>query len=119
MFNSLNIKFNYWRNKILTLKEIEHALCEFSKYYRIRQGIITKNKSLTRLRMYTSLSKLDLNNVCKICCIKRNGDRKMNGIHCDTCNSFYCNSCNRESTSSSIHWCCNECELFDKKGLSK
>jgi hypothetical protein len=33
-----SMTFPKWRNRNLTLKEIEHALCEFSKYRRVERG---------------------------------------------------------------------------------
>ena len=40
VFQELNIDFQYFLGRKLTLKTIEHALCEFDKYWRTTLGKI-------------------------------------------------------------------------------
>ena len=37
-FRDLGLKFNYFCGRSLTLRNIEHSLCEFQKYWRLRTG---------------------------------------------------------------------------------
>ena len=46
IFNAMDINFKYFLGKKLTLKTVEHALCEFYKYWRAVQGM-KNNKSVT------------------------------------------------------------------------
>lgn len=38
VYAKFGVAFPYWRGQRLTLKEIEHGLCEFCKYDRVRKG---------------------------------------------------------------------------------
>jgi len=82
IFKSLNVKSPKWNgNHLLSLKEMEHGLCDYSKYVRI------KNLKKRRIRSYRpSETKIDAQ--CHNC--KSSGPY---GNFCDTCRLYYCNEC--------------------------
>ena len=43
-FSALGLKFPAFLGKALSLKNVEHALCEFDKYFRSAQGIQVKER---------------------------------------------------------------------------
>ena len=38
-FKKLGLSFPYWKGKELSLRNIEHSLCEFSKYWKLKRGL--------------------------------------------------------------------------------
>lgn len=86
VYDALQLSFPYWRGRCLTIKEIEHALCEYSKFKRV-QNLSFTNK--VALRRYTSRSGLDLHANCFQC----KGGCERAGCFCDTCNNFVCSNC--------------------------
>lgn len=95
---------------MLSVKEIEHSLCEYSKFHRIRN--MMNNSGFSAQRLYKSMSSLDTGKVCKGCkvCIS-----EAVGTHCDTCNAFCCSKCLllSERKIGLLHWLCVDCEAFD------
>lgn len=109
IFETLGLQFPYWKGKRLTLKEIEHALCEYSKYHRLENDPTSVGSRVKR--EYKSRSYLDIDKACLGC-----KDNKRDGIFCDMCNSFFCDSCKtsvKEEEEES--WSCYRCTAFDNR----
>ena len=106
-FCALGLDFPYWNNKLLGMKEIEHALCEYCKFKKIIADF-AKNKKSSR-RKYKSRALLD-EKPCKMCDDHLADD----GPFCDTCFNFYCSACAPKSTvAADKGWICPRCEDFD------
>jgi len=106
VYSDLGVEFPFWRGRPLTIKEIEHALCEFSKFSRIVAQMKSNGKS--QARVYRSRAALDSNKPCLHC--KGVSD---DGLLCDTCNLFFCAGC-AKSSSESVSWVCHRCEAFEQ-----
>jgi hypothetical protein len=99
---------------MLSLKEIEHALCEFSKYHRMK-NMMNKKERVKGMRTYTSLSHLDADKECQSC---SKAMKTCNGVLCDTCNNFFCKKCEQSASATCTAWCCHHCESFEKRYLN-
>jgi len=99
VYSALEIDFPYWEGKRLTLKELEHALCEYSKFNRC-------NASNNSLRSWQSQSWLDEGKACRLC---KENDPK--GNICDTCFLFFCEACcfTPPESKPSPSWMCFRC----------
>ena len=105
----MQLKFPKWRGRCLTMREIEHALCEFSRFQRIDRALNkgdSANSRLLKSRRY-----LDQRDVCCKCNQRVRTTTKPNGKKgnqhflteidsggltlrwCDTCNQGYCKEC--------------------------
>ena len=100
-FAQENLNFPFWNGRKLTIKEIEHSLCEYSKY------TACKKSKMTHFRYYETRSYLDNEKPCHIC-----KEEKEDGQLCETCLCFYCTDC-VPVVSSSISWICSRCVAFD------
>ena len=81
-------KFPAWRNEKITLKVIEHALCEYGKYHSLL-------KNHGKLRYYNTRSHLldKWSKQCASC-----GSNANNNVRCDTCHYIGCGSCEERKT---------------------
>jgi hypothetical protein len=101
VYQAMGIAFPRFIDRDMTLKNIEHALCEFCKY---------KNGSVTRkfdLDGYGSRSHLDFSTGCQVCDVSLGGSLfKL----CDLCRSGYCVCCcaNRGEAAGDA-WLCSDC----------
>ena len=107
--NGMHLNFPRWRNKPLTAKEIEHALCEFSKFQRIERNLAA-GKNYTGQRLRKTRSSFDNDKNCLLC----NLDEEQL-FFCDTCNEAYCSQCDSSlEDSSSLAWICLRCKNLEK-----
>jgi len=83
-FKALNLEFPYFLGRKLTLKNIEHALCEYDKYFR------AATKQPTRERVFQSRSCLDSCSCVE--CGKRFTDNNSN-TKCVLCGSVFHQEC--------------------------
>jgi hypothetical protein len=106
-FQELGMEFPFWQGQKLTIKEIEHALCEYSKY----DSLKATSKSG---RLYRTRSKMDTDKPCLVC--KENKDE---GNFCDTCFDFHCIECAPPKKPTlpytSASWLCQRCIDFRGK----
>jgi len=107
MYDILGVSFPKWKNRSLQLKEIEHALCEYSKYKRMVAGMDAKVRCRDRWS-----SAVDANDPCQTCELNKDG------MFCDTCFLFYCCDCLADD-SKQVHpdkfdgsWSCYRCCAF-------
>jgi hypothetical protein len=77
-FAQLGLKFPVFLLKELSLKNVEHALCEYDKYFRFALG------QSTRDRTYQTRGQLDRQSQCGVC----------SNANCDEDNSKKCLFCN-------------------------
>jgi len=110
IYSKLGVDFPKWKETPLGLKEMEHALCEYSKYKKVDS---TGNALAGRMRNMSSRLSLDVE-TCRECNI--NAD---NGLYCDTCFLFYCSGCLQSSgrddkAGSNVgSWICSHCRDFE------
>lgn len=84
-FKALNLQFPYFLNRKLTLKNIEHALCEYDKYFR------AAIKQPTRERIFHSRSSLDSKSCLE--CKKKLDITKNSSTICVLCGSSFHLAC--------------------------
>lgn len=101
--NCLGVRFPRFAGRPLSLKNIEHALCEFSKYTAMQQKL-RKGQNVCGQRINKSRESLDKEKVCLSCGAL---DRKL----CHTCRGAYCNEC--EPGDGSRYFCCTRCQSFE------
>lgn len=95
-FKVLKVDFIKFDNRSLSLKEIEHSLCEFHKYVNSTYG----NKSSSYMRMYNprEYSGIDRAQKQQLLNGSPNCDYCNDSVHhinhtCDTCGRSYCDKC--------------------------
>jgi len=106
-----NLEFPLWKGKPLTLKMVEHVLCEFNKFKRLETG------QDVGLRKRQSFAHLDP----KVCqwCQKNPPDGQ--ATRCDCCRRVACKSCKPKSfvfsrdEAGAQSNTCRDCHLFDTK----
>lgn len=103
VYQSLGLTFPKWNGKDLTLKEIEHALCEYQK--------LTAPFSKASRR-----SGRPAENSAEKKCFQCSASGRHGGKCCDLCWNFYCKSCPEsmpmdDKTPSFI---CDRCRAFEK-----
>ena len=88
-YDALGLEFPTWNGNEIGLKEIEHSLCEYSKYQRFRQGGRGK-------------------------CARRPSVEKSNESMLFSCNACmgYQSEAKSESQSTNPFWLCKPCRAF-------
>lgn len=109
MFDALGVRFPKWNGEHLTLKNIEHPLCEFSKYTSI-QGKLRRNVPIAGQRRKKSRSDMDIDKACHN--VKTCGE-KDDILLCDKCLVGFCEKCAGPRDSSSVYWLCPRCMAFE------
>ncbi|KAI2496911.1 hypothetical protein MHU86_17604 [Fragilaria crotonensis] len=104
VFADLGVHFPRFRGKELTLKDIEHALCEFNKYYAIQRSLRTRNNVMGQ-RLIKSRSSMNLE-VCGC------GETE-EVTRCRKCLNAYCSICDLHNDNWANHWICWKCVDFD------
>ncbi|KAL7557719.1 hypothetical protein ACA910_018512 [Epithemia clementina (nom. ined.)] len=100
-FAQIGVQFPFWNGRKLTIKEIEHGLCEYSKYVALQ-----KNRTGGKNRLYQSRAHMDLSKPCHFC-----KEDSSDGNFCDTCREYYCRKC-VPSQASGAFWTCGRCISF-------
>lgn len=111
-FRVLGLEFPAFLNKPLSLKNVEHALCEYSKYYRMVQGKHAKSRSFeTASNVY-----LDDQTACSIC--DKVGDTSpAMRVMCALCRNFCHKSCDKNYAAKYCEdgtWLCRRCHRVEK-----
>ena len=107
-FEKLNLAFPLFLLKELSLKNVEHALCEYDKYCRFALG------QPTRDRTYQTRGQLDKQSQCRVCS-NANCD-KDNSQKCLLCNSVFHKHCEKkwkEMFYSDGSWLCTVCHKIE------
>jgi hypothetical protein len=103
VYQDLGITFPKWNGVSLTLKNIEHPLCEFFKYSVIQRKMGMGKKVLGQ-RLKKSRTALDLEKSCQC---GNSGDI----LFCDKCLNGFCQDC--VTLSDSPYWVCPRCTTFE------
>ena len=113
--DGIELVFPKWRNKPIGLKEMEHALCEFSKLQRIERGIYGNHRPIGQ-RLRKSRSFLDEKLKCQSCFedLYKATSSSHHIITCCTCMQGYCKECLPLSDDDPIYWMCQPCMDFDR-----
>ena len=109
-YEALNIKFPTFLDKPLSLKNVEHALCEYDKYYRSAQEVQIKERQYTE---NTSNVYLDNESKCKKC--DKVGSLE-NRIKCTLCGSMVHKPCDSrfEKRFVGTAWVCKSCQKVEQ-----
>ncbi len=125
VFESANLKYRAFRGKPISLKNIEHGLCEWSKYCNCWEAATSKG-GRAKTRDYKpqegvgSKRAMDFGSICSRCRKKRKKTTKM--FTCATCLGRYCNDCVDEVmridclSSDQGSWQCLYCYSLDTVG---
>ena len=106
-YQRLGLDFPYWNGGALTIKEIEHALCEYSKFKRIQANLL-KNREVVGMRKRANQAGCDDNKACRDCNVS-----SYNGHLCDTCMLYFCKDCAPQPSTKCASWICSYCRAFD------
>ena len=86
-FSTLGLKFTAFLNKALSLKNVDHALCEYDKYSKSAQGIQVKEREYSGRKSRVGL---DTELRYEVCSHKAGGGGR---VHCALCGSVCHKSC--------------------------
>ena len=108
-FEALNINFPTLLNKPLSLKNVEHSLCEYDKYYRA----VTEDQA--RGRLFTEKSSninQDHQAKCKLC---NKVGSFAERVKCVLCGSLVHKHCDEDFEKRYVGtaWLCESCEMFN------
>jgi len=95
VYHELNVLYPRFDSRPITLKNIEHSLCEFQKY-------VSKNGKLSN---FVSRYNLDSRKSCQLC-----AGNKENMTFCDGCLDGYCFDCISVTANDEKHWFCPLCK---------
>eukprot|EP00092_Neocalanus_flemingeri_P084672 GFUD01106408.1.p1 GENE.GFUD01106408.1~~GFUD01106408.1.p1 ORF type:complete len:668 (-),score=190.18 GFUD01106408.1:9-1907(-) len=105
-FVALGLKFPAFLNKPLSLKNVEHALCEYDKYFRSALGVQIKEREYSEQK---SRSGLDNKAKCGECGQQSSSSSR---VLCALCSSSFHKKC-ESGWQSNYHadgtWLCKEC----------
>ena len=87
-FSALGLKFPAFLNKALSLKNVEHALCEYDKYFRSALGIQVKEREYSSQKSRVGL---DRELRCEVCSQRVGGGGGR--VSCALCGSLCHKSC--------------------------
>ena len=109
-YEALGLSFPAFLNKELSLKNIEHALCEYDKYYRSALGLPTREREYSDSK---SNQYLDDDTKCSKCDKVGNVDKR---VMCALCRRFYHHQCDESYQDKFIGsvWLCKDCHKFEK-----
>uniref|UniRef100_A0A6S8VZA2 5-hmdU DNA kinase helical domain-containing protein n=1 Tax=Ditylum brightwellii TaxID=49249 RepID=A0A6S8VZA2_9STRA len=118
VFDALGVEFPSFCGRGISLKNIEHALCEFQKYVALVDKARRRSNKLgarcwdPRYSGKGSRSYMDIGKNCVTC--NYNGEQKVS-ILCDSCLSCYCEDCLNfgKKISESLQWICPPCRMIE------
>lgn len=108
VYESLELTFPRWKGRRLTVKEVEHALCEFFKYQRLAMAQKKRHQTCSARRYY-SQAWMDDDKPCQVCQQKDHSGMFL----CDTCLGAFCGCCIREKEKISVSFICKVCCSFE------
>jgi len=106
-FKALGIHFPAFLNQNLSLKNVEHALCEFSKYYKLALGLTGKERKYN-----DGTSRVAQDKALKCCVCEKNSKTKKKFL-CVLCNQCFHLNClpQRKGSTSSESFLCDPCQV--------
>lgn len=114
VYSALDIVFPRWNGVPLTLKNIEHPLCEFQKYIEIHKKL-RKNQRFSGQRRVKSRTEMDWDKACHyvaLCGVTEDI------LLCDKCLVGFCEECAQRDDSTSGYWVCPRCNAFEALSFS-
>ena len=109
-------QFPAFLNKPLSLKNVEHALCEYSKYYRMVQGQDVKSRIFKTATKSFSNCTMDDEIPCSMC--EEVGDTRTGArVMCTLCRNFQHNSCDNLYATKYCEdgtWLCRRCHRVEE-----
>jgi hypothetical protein len=107
ILDGLGLSFPKWNGKDLTLKEVEHALCEYQKFISDYRPKCAKREG----RPADSVGDKE--------CFQCSATGVDGGKCCDSCWIFYCSSCTaKQCQETSPSWICRRCRAFEQVTFS-
>ena len=109
-FEALGVEFPAILDKYLSLKNVEHALCEYEKYFCIASDYTSKGREYSQQK---SRSHLDAKPRCNVC----SKNVKEDFVKCLLCGSLYHKSCEpdwRQKCHQDGSWLCEICNEIEK-----
>jgi hypothetical protein len=103
VYQDLGITFPKWNGVPLTLKNIEHPLCEFFKYKKIQRKM-KRPVNVRGHRLKKSRTELDLEKSCQC-------GNSEDVLFCDKCLNAFCQDC--VTFPDSAFWVCPRCVKFE------
>ena len=110
-FSALGLKFPAFLGKALSLKNVEHALCEYDKYFRSAQGIQVKEREYSSQKSRVGL---DTELRCEVCSQRAGGGGRVN---CALCGSLCHKSCRSSWTAvlqTDGNLLCGDCTKYEQ-----
>lgn len=104
VYDAMGLRFRQLDGKNLSLKVIEHALCEFSKFSKLQKSLSRKQKP-SGCRFRKSRSSMDAQKNCNKC------GNSEDVFFCDFCLRAYCTDC--ESPGQDSWWKCPRCKALE------
>ena len=109
-YQALGLAFPAFLDKPLSLKNVEHALCEYDKYFRSALGVQVKEREYSVQKSRTGLDELDS---CGGCANKGTDE----SVKCVLCGVFYHKFC-EEDWAEMLHrdgsWLCKVCQAVER-----
>merc|ERR1719188_147921 len=104
-FEALGINFRAFLGKPLSLKNVEHALCEYDKYYRSALSIQIKEREYSEMK---SNKNIDIVTECSICDAVGDVQRR---VMCALCRRYYHYGCDEDYQDKFLDnvWLCSDC----------
>ena len=115
VYDSLQLEFPKFNGVPLTLKNIEHPLCEFSKYTAI-QGKLRNGYRVSGQRLNKSRSDMDIEKACHY--VEKCGESD-DILLCDKCLVGFCNACAGPRDETCDYWVCPRCTAFESQKRTK
>lgn len=103
VFDAMELQFPKLDGKHLSLKVIEHGLCEFSKFSRLQKSLSRKQMP-SGYRLMKSRSNMDAQKDCKC-------GNSEDVFFCDFCLTAFCTDC--ETPGPNSWWKCPRCTAFE------
>jgi len=104
-YQALGVNFLRFDSRNMSLKVLEHALCEFHKY----KSIKVCNDKFNPMRIYRwkeNGGKLRIDSQsCTVCLTALKGAREL----CDTCWRYFCERCSNSTGQQRQSWLCRDC----------
>jgi hypothetical protein len=116
VYDALGLKFPKWNGVPLTLKNIEHPLCEFSKYISIQNSLRKGCSSWCKRINKTRTAELDFDKACHY--VEKCGEKE-EILLCDKCLVGFCDACAGARDETSDYWICPRCTAFESQRLAQ
>jgi hypothetical protein len=115
VYDALGLKFPKRNGLPLTLKNIEHPLCDFKKYIAIQEKLQAGYKPKGQ-RLIKSRTGMDIDKACHY--VEKCGECD-DILLCDKCLVGFCNECAGPRDESCAYWVCPRCTAYEYQRRGK